>query len=71
LINSALIHSIVALLSGGAVFAYLLNVCNCDFRWQQWTFVTLASLGVAVGIWIVLALVRGIGRLAFRGRRTA
>ena len=66
-----MINAVIALLCGGAVFAYLVNVCNCGFGWQQWTFVSAAALGVAAAVWIFLAVVRGIARLLFRGRRAA
>jgi hypothetical protein len=66
-----LINAIFALLCGGAVFAYLLNVCNCGFGQAQWIFVTAVSVAVALGVWVLGLLARAIGRKLTRNRGTS
>jgi len=66
-----LINFIFALLCGGAVFAYLLNVCNCGFGQAQWIFVSAASFGVFIVVLLLGMVAKAIGRRLTRGNRSA
>ena len=66
-----MINFIFALLCGGAVFAYLLNVCNCAFGLGQWIFVSAVSFGVFIAVLLLGMLAKAIGRLLTRGSRPA
>jgi uncharacterized protein (DUF486 family) len=57
-----MIKAIFALLCGGAVFAYLYNVCNCGFQQAQWIFVIVVSAGVAITVWLLGLVAGAIGR---------
>jgi len=66
-----LINFIFALLCGGAVFVYLLNVCNCAFGLRQWIFVSAVSFGVFIAVLLLGILAEAIGRRLTRGNRSA
>jgi hypothetical protein len=66
-----LINFIFALLCGGAVFAYLFNVCNCGFEMAQWLFVSAVSFGVFIAVLMLGMLAKAIGRRFRRGSRPA
>ena len=66
-----MINFIFALLCGGAVFAYLLNVCNCGFGIGQWVFVSAVSAGVFIAVLVLGMLAKAIGRRFKRGSRPA
>ena len=66
-----MINFIFALLCGGAVFAYLFNVCNCAFGLAQWIFVSAVSFGVFIAVLLLGMLARAIGRRLTRGSRSA
>ncbi|QQP89187.1 hypothetical protein IGS68_24870 [Skermanella sp. TT6] len=65
-----MISAIFALLCGGAVFAYLYNVCDCGFQQSQWIFVIGASVAVALAVWLLGLIAGAIGR-RLAGRRSA